>query len=236
MKTWIISFARSRGKWWAGHCDTSAHTPKLASGRNENDGKNEWQHSNTAIVCKLQWLSVSFLWHMRVHPAIVNASRYLTWRFSVRRIHLVSFHLVSHRVVSNSPYSFQLFLSFSMLSPHTHTHTVTPAVLVEWSKAPDCNFVPPGESEWKCVRRILAQKKKKTNDENVMERRGDEKKNGCQRRTHRARFLYLISCTQWIVWTKNVKAPTQPSSHFNYDEKNERKRAKFLSFSAPVAE
>lgn len=152
---------------------------------------------------------MSFWWRIRVHPAIVNASRYLTWRFSASSIHLISFRFVSYRIASYR-IKFTIHSAVHLVSQFPHSPLSASLSLSPSLRLPFCQFWSTGQQCPNAIflgqrvngsRSVYGKKEKMTKMWWNVKRK---KKSGCQRRTHHARFLYLISCTQWIVWTKNV--------------------------------
>lgn len=98
----------------------------------------ECQHSNTIHCVQLAMASVSLWWRIRVHPAIVNASRYLTWRSSA-----LSIHLVSHRSKFASIHS---TVRLSLLNVHRSLHSSRAAA----KKCPSAIFLGRWMNEQKC--------------------------------------------------------------------------------------
>lgn len=127
--------------------------------------------------------------HSPAHPTIVNASRYLTWHASAQSA-FISHRTVPHRIEFNI-HSLKLFISF-----------LVSMLLAIWSSVQKCSTAIFATDEWIEV----ATGKRRAKKTSQWKCDGTKKRAGKKRSrlstTYSSRsFLYLISCTQWIVWS-----------------------------------
>lgn len=119
----------------------------------------------------------------------------------------------SFHVVSNSPFihgysTRSTFLSISLYLSAFATRRAQ----VQFFSADEWIEVATGNSDKKRSENVMARRRRTT-----------KKKNRLSTTYSSRSFLYLISCIQWIVWSKIVEASTHPNSQ-QWSERERKKR------------